>query len=594
MVAPDQSFASLLAPSNGCTGFDGDGGCLNSVVPKVDNEYREATEEAHHDNVPLPTSPLGVQGVLGVETDQGFVPPDFRARAHKGDRIAVFGRWIADCGHDDFHSEVHPPLLMAFAREVAGTSGQPATFSEVISRPYLVGQTFEDGSLRHHLFNELLKGMAVPNCPVIGGVVDTALQEALGTLAESGGCQGPCLFDSCAPVCCFYCLNPELWFIVPCTTRFEAHQRFLPRPFAGTQTVSYVVRPPTPRQCAAHKLLVSSHFTVRHGVSVAIEPSTSAAARVTITLDEAQYTPAPLPPKADVNMSLDDIRALNSETADIITAIRIGLIAVNAAVDALFNLILERKLLTDCYDPSSADVFSDAQGCRNLARLSAASPVDSQNVVVATPIDQLGPFSADDNSDGQPFPIYGSAAVEWSQEKFPPVITIRQPAATTYLHSDVLTLDYTVADAGCGVAGVTARLDGMTTLAGHGLMSGQVIHLLTELGLGAHTVTIDAVDNAGNASTASVTFTIIVTPESIIQDVNELVASGAIKANLANSLIAKLEAAAAARARGNCNAAGNIYRAFEHEVEAQSGKGIDPAAAAILIGDADYLIAHCP
>jgi len=40
--------------------------------------------------------------------------------------------------------------------------------------------------------------------------------------------------------------------------------------------------------------------------------------------------------------------------------------------------------------------------------------------------------------------------------------------------------------------------------------------------------------------------------------------------------------------------AGNIYRAFEHEVEAQAGKGIDPNAAAILIGDAEYLIAHCP
>jgi len=39
-------------------------------------------------------------------------------------------------------------------------------------------------------------------------------------------------------------------------------------------------------------------------------------------MDESRYTPAPLPPKADVNMSLDDIRALSSETADIITAIR--------------------------------------------------------------------------------------------------------------------------------------------------------------------------------------------------------------------------------------------------------------------------------
>ncbi len=38
----------------------------------------------------------------------------------------------------------------------------------------------------------------------------------------------------------------------------------------------------------------------------------------------------------------------------------------------------------------------------------------------------------------------------------------------------------------------------------------------------------------------------------------------------------------------------NIYQAFINEVSAQSGKGIDPTAAAIMIADAQYLIAHCP
>jgi hypothetical protein len=46
-------------------------------------------------------------------------------------------------------------------------------------------------------------------------------------------------------------------------------------------------------------------------------------------------------------------------------------------------------------------------------------------------------------------------------------------------------------------------------------------------------------------------------------------------------------------ARGQCGTADNIYQAFIHEVQAQSGKGISATAASILIADAQYLIAQC-
>ena len=63
----------------------------------------------------------------------------------------------------------------------------------------------------------------------------------------------------------------------------------------------------------------------------------------------------------------------------------------------------------------------------------------------------------------------------------------------------------------------------------------------------------------------------------------------------ANSLLAKLDAAAAAaRARGQCSTAANLYQAFIKELQAQSSKGVDPTAAQIMIADAQYLIAHCP
>lgn len=34
----------------------------------------------------------------------------------KGDLLFVSGRWIVDCGHDDYHAEIHPPAVVAFMR----------------------------------------------------------------------------------------------------------------------------------------------------------------------------------------------------------------------------------------------------------------------------------------------------------------------------------------------------------------------------------------------------------------------------------------------------------------------------------------------
>jgi len=179
----------------------------------------------------------------------------------------------------------------------------------------------------------------------------------------------------------------------------------------------------------------------------------------------------------------------------------------------------------------------------------------------------------------------------------PPVTTITQPAAIQYVHSAMLTLSYTASDgSGSGVQSFLPKMDGATTLPnGVGLANGQMISLLTALSLGTHTFSVDSVDNVNNAGTNSVTFSIIVTPDSIKEDVQQFLQGGAIKnKGQANSLLAKLDAAAAARSRGQCATAANIYQAFINELEAQSGKGVSASAAAIMIADAQYLIAHCP
>jgi hypothetical protein len=182
------------------------------------------------------------------------------------------------------------------------------------------------------------------------------------------------------------------------------------------------------------------------------------------------------------------------------------------------------------------------------------------------------------------------------EDTAPPVIRITQPAATQYPHNATLTLNYSLADgAGSGVQSFTALMDNATTIGNHGLQSGQTIKLLTEMNLGQHTFTVNAIDNAGNEDSSSVTFTIVVTADSIKDDVNQFVATGCIPSDrVANSLLAKLNAAASARAAGDCATANNKYQALIKELQTQIGKGVAAEAAAIMIADAQYLIAHCP
>ena len=176
-----------------------------------------------------------------------------------------------------------------------------------------------------------------------------------------------------------------------------------------------------------------------------------------------------------------------------------------------------------------------------------------------------------------------------------PVVVITQPAATEYTHSDTLVLDYSVTDGGSGVDTVTPRMNGDTMLAGAGLPSGRAILLLTALPLGDHTFTVNADDQVGNLSpTESVTFSIVVTPESLIQAITIFEGLGDINSTLVRSLLLKLENAAEKFNSGDCATAQNIYRAFIDEVRAQTAKAITAFAADILIADAKYLIANCP
>jgi len=195
-------------------------------------------------------------------------------------------------------------------------------------------------------------------------------------------------------------------------------------------------------------------------------------------------------------------------------------------------------------------------------------------------------FSDKAGNSTQAGPILGNKI-----DKKPPVITISQPAATDYTHADTLVLNYNVTDGGSGVATVNPTMNGSTTVAGSTLPSSRAIPLLTSLPLGSNTFRIDSADMVGNKSSLSVTFNIIVTPQSIMQDIVELQGNGLNQPG--DSLMAKLSNAAGNFGGRSCHVAINQYEAFMHEVQAQTGKSISPTASAILIGDAQYLTTHC-
>ncbi len=166
-----------------------------------------------------------------------------------------------------------------------------------------------------------------------------------------------------------------------------------------------------------------------------------------------------------------------------------------------------------------------------------------------------------------------------------PAITINSPEAMTYLHTDSLTIDFDVVDVGpAGVRTVTADLDGVP------VVDGQVIDLLY-LALGDHTLTVNAVDKADNASSASVTFSITATLESLGAATTRFYDEGQIdRPALYNGLMRRITVAEYDLEVGKVDQAILSLTAYIFAVETQSGRHITKEAAAILAADAQWVI----
>lgn len=705
-IAPDQAYVSLLSPGNNesihlDTVSDPSGQTAKSGFGDVVYAYLHATTAATSTNEGWCTpdfstrcfssadcssgntcegavNGLGLDastfpGTLGMETDHDLIPDSYQP--HDGDRVAVFGRWIVDCGHGDksgtpgWHTEIHPPLLVATGRstgsgEFAANCSAEQTCSSLIGRPFLISQQFGDGPFVRHLENEVEK----LGCLEVTGPVVSAAISAEGPFAGLPDCNlgldvhcvcnGDLGCEACEAASCagLDLLAIDAPFGSPCTTQIEERPQIDRVPFAGTQDMQYYVQPASGRLHPGDRMLAKWQVWARKGVNVALSNGGDAGVLVDVSLDHSKYNAATLPSRQDwvvdpgvIYPGFDSLAHFFEIFAVLIAPIQSVIIDQGLFTDRFDapqvpSTALPNLTFADQLDPTAqaADI-DDSQpypvsGKINVGwfRCSPGGPYVAECTGPATTVSLNGAGSDPDgntisfswsggfvggSATGQmpsvqfpgptaaapmpvTFPVNLTVADSQTstmcsttakiQDTTPPVIAISQPASTTYVHSATLTLNYTVTDVCTGVKTFTPTIDGSTTLAGHGLLSTQMINLLTELSLGPHTFSISAVDNAGNADASSVIFTIIVTPDSIKNDVTQFLAAGKIKnSGLANSLLAKLDAAAKARAGGNCATAANIYQAFINEVNAQSGKGIDATAAAIMIADAQYLIAHC-
>jgi hypothetical protein len=149
-----------------------------------------------------------------------------------------------------------------------------------------------------------------------------------------------------------------------------------------------------------------------------------------------------------------------------------------------------------------------------------------------------------------------------SIDKTKPTVTVS--GNLTYTVDQTVNVTCAASDAGSGVASFTCP-----TINGPAY----------SFSLGSHGYSATATDKAGNVTTVSTSFTIQVTYASLINLVNQFETKSGVAANM----VAALQGAQAAAARGNVKSADAQLNSFINQVTAQSGKSLTTAHATILI-----------
>jgi len=185
-------------------------------------------------------------------------------------------------------------------------------------------------------------------------------------------------------------------------------------------------------------------------------------------------------------------------------------------------------------------------------------------------------------------------------DKTPPAITIVSPEPKSYAFKESITVSFQASDPTSGLVNVNATLDDVAAENGS---------VRSDLPLGEHTLSVTAVDLAGNNATKTVTFSVskrnegggngdggkpttsVISVTGLIDAIDEGVENGSIdNRGIARSLIAKLEACQKKIGTGQNETAVNILYAFINQVRAQRGKHIQANFADELIERANSFI----
>jgi hypothetical protein len=366
VIEPDDSGSDV--PFSHPFGFDWE---FQIALDDDENEYpallspANTTPQEH--SVELADA-LGLSipnGMLGLEWDKGLLPASYRARVTHGDRVAAFGRWILDTGHNEggyWRTEIHPPLLVATG-SVQHEGEAEVTRTLFMSRPYLAGQMYavdpdnayidaidDDGPFFSHLVNELANVI----------------------LLES--------------------------------RRIEAHPKVKSFPFKGAYRLHIIVRPPRRPASPHDRLTVSFQFTVRSGCSVHVTSTSHDRIDVLISLDDAQYTPPDLPGRKECVYHRDELDKLSSGSGIKILILEALTIAVASrvpfvgwALAAYVVYIFSRGIKTDLYDS-----------------LPEIDVLESKNAVTNAFADEIPAGKGIVVNNEQHYPVYGWLEAKWT------------------------------------------------------------------------------------------------------------------------------------------------------------------------------------
>ena len=163
-----------------------------------------------------------------------------------------------------------------------------------------------------------------------------------------------------------------------------------------------------------------------------------------------------------------------------------------------------------------------------------------------------------------------------------PKISIISPESRRYLHSDIISFDFSGTDALSGIFSITARINGVP------VKTSQEFDMLS-LRPGVNEFKAVAMDNAGNIVVSAINFTVITNINSLIALNQRAIRKGWITdVATAESLTSILVLAAENLKAGQKEKANNILKSYINEIEMKRGKTITEYGADIMITEASY------